>query len=94
MSPELNSDQFNLSLEKIPSSLEEWREYGIQEGNEKSGARIFFSSRYQCASCHRVDGRGGIYGQDLSRLGLNANRNRIIESILQPSDIISPEYVG
>ena len=94
MSPDLNMDQFNLSLEKIPSSIEEWREYGIQEGNEKAGSRIFFSGRYQCASCHRVDGRGGIYGQDLSRIGLNASKERIIESILRPSDIISPEYVG
>ena len=94
VSPDINIDQINLSLEKRPTSLDEWRKYGHEQGDEKSGARIFYSGRYQCGSCHRIDGRGGIYGQDLSRIGLNASKDRIIESILQPGDIISPEYVG
>ena len=92
--PDLNIDQFNLSLERRPTSLDEWRKYGHEQGDENSGARIFYSGRYQCGSCHRIDGRGGIYGQDLSRIGLNASKDRIIESILHPSDIISPAYVG
>ena len=94
VSPDINIDQINLSLEKRPTSLDEWRKYGHEQGDEKSGARIFYSGRYQCGSCHRIDGRGGIYGQDLSRIGLNASKDRIIESILHPGDIISPEYVG
>ena len=94
VSPDINIDQINLSLERRPTSLDEWRKYGHEQGDEKSGARIFYSGRYQCGSCHRIDGRGGIYGQDLSRIGLNASKDRIIESILHPSDIISPEYVG
>ncbi len=94
VSPDLNIDQINLSLERRPTSLDEWRKYGHEQGDEKSGARIFYSGRYQCGSCHRIDGRGGIYGQDLSRIGLNASKDRIIESILHPGDIISPEYVG
>ena len=94
VSPDINIDQINLSLEKRPTSLDEWRKYGHEQGDEKSGARIFYSGRYQCGSCHRIDGRGGIYGQDLSRIGLNASKDRIIESILQPGDIITPEYVG
>ena len=93
-SADLDSDQHNIKKEKSPVSLAEWRTHGNQAGDEKAGSRIFFSSRYQCGSCHRVDGRGGIYGQDLSKVGMNANRSRIIESILKPSDIISPEYVG
>ncbi len=93
-SADLDSDQYNIKKEKSPVSLAEWRTHGNQAGDEKAGSRIFFSSRYQCGSCHRVDGRGGIYGQDLSKVGMNANRSRIIESILKPSDIISPEYVG
>ncbi len=93
-STDLDSDQYNIKKEKSPVSLAEWRAHGNQTGDEKAGSRIFFSSRYQCGSCHRVDGRGGIYGQDLSKVGMNANRGRIIESILKPSDIISPEYVG
>lgn len=94
VSPDINIDQINLSLERRPTSLDEWRKYGHEQGDEKSGARIFYSGRYQCGSCHRIDGRGGIYGQDLSRIGLNASKDRIIESILHPGDIISPEYVG
>ena len=94
ISTDLNIDQYNLSLARSPISLDEWRRYGHEQGNAKSGARIFYSGRYQCGSCHRIDGRGGIYGQDLSRIGFNASKDRIIESILHPSDIIAPEYVG
>ena len=36
-------------------------------GNAQNGERIF---RAQCSSCHLVDGRGGVLGPDLSRIGV------------------------
>ena len=36
------------------------------EGNAENGERIF---RARCASCHQVNGRGGVLGPDLSRIG-------------------------
>ena len=72
----------------------EWRDLGLDNGDVSSGARVFFSNRYQCASCHRIDGRGGVYGPDLSRVGSNQGKERIIESILNPDAIVTPYYVG
>ncbi len=72
----------------------EWRNLGLEKGDFLSGARVFFSNRYQCASCHRIDGRGGVYGPDLSRIGNNQGKEKIIESILNPDAIVTPYYVG
>jgi cytochrome c oxidase cbb3-type subunit III len=36
------------------------------KGNAETGERIF---RARCASCHQVNGRGGVLGPDLSRIG-------------------------
>ena len=36
-------------------------------GNAENGERIF---RAQCSSCHVVNGRGGVLGPDLSRIGV------------------------
>ena len=67
---------------------------GPQKGNAVAGARTFFSSRYQCSSCHRIDGRGGIFGPDLSQVGSNSSRERIVEGVLSPDDLIGPIYSG
>ncbi|MDH3650623.1 MAG: hypothetical protein OEQ53_13150, partial [Saprospiraceae bacterium] len=71
-----------------------WRSIAKEEGNPIAGARTFFNKRYQCGSCHRIDGRGGIFGPDLSKVGSNATRERIVESILVPDDVITPVYAG
>jgi putative heme-binding domain-containing protein len=36
-------------------------------GNAENGERLF---RVHCSSCHRVNGRGGRFGPDLSRIGI------------------------
>ena len=98
-----NEAQHSLELAGISeTSLEnnklrtnsELRNLGLDKGDGSSGARVFFSNRYQCASCHRINGRGGIYGTDLSRVGSNQGKERIIESILNPDAIVAPYYVG
>lgn len=76
------------------SNPEFWRKVASEKGNSLAGASVFHNPRYQCASCHRVNGRGGIVGPDLSQVGSNADRERIIESILNPSDIVTPAYTG
>ena len=40
-------------------------------GNVENGARVFAA---QCASCHRVTGRGGRIGPDLTRIGVARSR--------------------
>src|SRR5262249_28943648 len=41
--------------------------------------------------CHRVEGRGQEVGPDLSTIG-RTERRSILESILQPSNLIAPHY--
>jgi cytochrome c oxidase cbb3-type subunit III len=47
-------------------------------GNAENGERIF---RANCASCHRVNGRGGRLGPDLSRVGNARSREVMVRRI-------------
>jgi len=58
-------------------------------GNVANGERIFSSS---CASCHRVNGRGGALGPDLSRIGAARPRALLTREIRDASAVITPGY--
>jgi putative membrane-bound dehydrogenase-like protein len=61
------------------------------EADVEAGRRIFHSTRIAlCANCHRRDGRGQMVGPDLSR---PRDRRVVLESILDPSATIAPEYL-
>ena len=59
-------------------------------GNVANGERIFSSS---CAGCHRVDGRGGALGPDLSRIGASRSRALLTREIRDASAVIAPGYL-
>jgi putative heme-binding domain-containing protein len=58
-------------------------------GNVDNGARVFGA---QCASCHRVAGRGGRLGPDLTRIGLARSRAALVREIRTPSEWMAPVY--
>ena len=58
-------------------------------GNVDNGGRLFAA---QCASCHRVAGRGGRIGPDLTRIGAARSRAALIREIRTPSEWIPPSY--
>lgn len=58
-------------------------------GDAATGERIF---RANCASCHRVNGRGGRLGPDLSRIGSGRSRDGLIRDIRNASAVIVPGY--
>jgi cytochrome c oxidase cbb3-type subunit III len=58
-------------------------------GDAANGERIF---RAQCSSCHRVDGRGGQLGPDLSRIGSARPRAGLLTKLRGSSDFIRPGY--
>jgi putative heme-binding domain-containing protein len=58
-------------------------------GNVENGARLFAA---QCASCHRVAGRGGRLGPDLTRIGIARSRTALIREIRTPSEWIPPAF--
>ncbi|SFJ01394.1 PVC-type heme-binding CxxCH protein [Planctomicrobium piriforme] len=59
------------------------------------GRIVFFHPNSAgCAKCHTVDGRGGKIGPDLSRAGSMFSREKLIDSILEPSKEISPQFTN
>jgi putative heme-binding domain-containing protein len=58
-------------------------------GNVENGARMFAS---QCASCHRVAGRGGRLGPDLTRIGIARSRAALVREIRTPADWVPPSF--
>ncbi len=58
-------------------------------GNVENGARLFAS---QCTGCHRVAGRGGRIGPDLTRIGVARSRAALVREIRTPSAWVPPAY--
>jgi putative membrane-bound dehydrogenase-like protein len=59
-----------------------------------AGERVFFHPKGPgCYRCHAIDGRGGRAGPELSATGGTLTRRRLVESILQPSKEIAPQFV-
>jgi putative heme-binding domain-containing protein len=61
-------------------------------GDARRGQALFASAAAQCAQCHKVHGRGGDLGPDLSQVGGKLDRTHLIESILDPSAEILAGY--
>lgn len=45
-----------------------------------------------CLSCHTMQGEGGIIGPDLTQLGTRFSPKDILESTINPNDVISEQY--
>jgi len=59
------------------------------KGDVGNGERIFSAN---CSSCHRVNGRGGQLGPDLSRIGSARPRAGLLSKLRGSSDYIRPGY--
>lgn len=63
-------------------------------GDPAAGERLFFHPRVaSCYRCHEYEGRGAAVGPALTTFGRGASRQRILQSILEPSKEIAPHYV-
>jgi len=61
--------------------------------DRENGRRLFHHARLAlCSNCHRHSGRGNVVGPDLSALGIRKDRTWLLQSILEPSREMSPEY--
>jgi putative heme-binding domain-containing protein len=64
-------------------------------GDAARGRRLFEDSeKTRCKLCHSVEGRGGSLGPDLLGVGGRYDREGLLESVLNPSAKIHPDYVG
>ena len=82
---------FIRSLQSAPAG-NTWKPY--LAGDPKVGRQIFSDpkGKGQCAKCHSVDGEGGRIGPALDRIASRRAPEFIMESILQPSKDIDPQY--
>jgi len=58
--------------------------------NWANGREAFIAA--QCFQCHRLNNEGGGVGPDLSGAGAKYSRRDLLESILEPSKVISDQY--
>lgn len=59
----------------------------------ENGRRLFHHAGLAlCSNCHRHSGRGNVVGPDLSAIGDHKDRTRLLQSILEPSREIAPQY--
>jgi putative heme-binding domain-containing protein len=82
---------FIRSLQSAPPG-NTWKPY--MAGDAKVGRHLFFDpkSKVTCSKCHTVDGEGGRVGPALDRIASRRAPEFIMESILQPSKDIDPQY--
>lgn len=63
-------------------------------GDVNRGRVIFDkSSAAQCKKCHAVQGFGGSLGPELTNIGKKYERKVLLETIIDPSKAIAPEFV-
>jgi uncharacterized repeat protein (TIGR03806 family) len=73
-------------MEDVASDLNE-----LSRGrNSETGARLF--KQLGCSQCHRFAGSSGGAGPDLSGIGGKRSPRDLLESILEPSKQIAPEF--
>lgn len=78
-----------------PGDLPGWQKLVASGGDARRGERVFFHPKGpQCALCHRVNARGGDVGPDLTTIGGSLTRERLIESVVDPSREIAPMFVA
>lgn len=62
-------------------------------GDAENGARIFFErAEVSCVRCHKVRGRGGEVGPDLSKLASQKTREYLLQSLVEPDKEIAKNF--
>jgi putative heme-binding domain-containing protein len=76
-----------------PDQADEQRRAAMNSaGNTERGKELYVSEALKCATCHKVAGKGGDAGPDLSLVAGKLDRTHLIESLLDPSAQILEGY--
>lgn len=62
-------------------------------GDWHRGQQVFYSTKAQCGACHRVRGKGGWIGPDLTNL-VHRDYASVLRDISQPSFAINPDHLA
>jgi putative heme-binding domain-containing protein len=75
-----------------PATVAALLEEARGKGDVRRGAEVFASTRFACLTCHRVAGRGGEVGPDLSIAGFCVKPEELVESVLWPKLKVKEGY--
>ena len=78
----------NWKLEDLLPAVES----GLSGRNYERGKQMF--SAALCFNCHRFDQQGGAIGPDLTGVGRRFSLRDILESVVEPSKVISDQYAA
>jgi putative membrane-bound dehydrogenase-like protein len=78
-----------------PEDHAAWLKLAQGEGSREAGERIFYHARVGgCFRCHEFEGRGYNIGPDLTNIGRTMTRERLVQSIVDPSREIAPMFTN
>jgi putative heme-binding domain-containing protein len=63
-------------------------------GDTKKGEELFFNKDLKCANCHKIGNKGETLGPELTSIGKTRSRAELLESLLQPSVRIEPQFAA
>jgi putative membrane-bound dehydrogenase-like protein len=84
-----------IAAERKPAAgdLPSWLALIERPGDAPAGRRLFYSAvGSRCGICHQHGGQGGTIGPDLTYVGGRVSKERLLTSILQPSQEIAPRH--
>lgn len=92
-------DQLDQLLATIPNDRKFVREWQLRDFEDelkthqpdlKRGERMYTAA--SCILCHQIGTAGRVFGPDLTSVSARFNRRNLLESILDPSKVISEKY--
>jgi putative heme-binding domain-containing protein len=98
IAPFLATSAATLKPQREHKFVQEWKLADFaNDVNGPSRGRNFANGREaflagQCIQCHQLNGEGGAVGPDLTGAGAKYSRRDLLESILEPSKVISDQY--
>jgi putative heme-binding domain-containing protein len=72
--------------------LAAYRQAGLNGGDPRRGKTLFESEAVGCKKCHIVEGDERRAGPDLGAIGDKYGREQLVQSVLEPSATIHPDY--
>lgn len=64
------------------------------KGDATNGEALFFQKELKCANCHKVGDKGTSLGPDLTMIGATRTRAELLDSLLNPSARVDPQYAA
>jgi putative heme-binding domain-containing protein len=63
-------------------------------GDAKRGEAVFFTKELKCAECHKIGDKGVALGPELTAIGKTRTKAELLESVLEPSRRVEPQFTS